>query len=151
MGEPEPKRQRLLFYQQLVPKYLSRPWRRSDGFSLKSLREAELRLGIKLPQSLRDLYQSMGRVDALCKAHNVIRQPDQLVLEEGYLIFMDENQDVVTWGLPEGSVDVDPIVWQRNNTPPTEWFSEKKPLTRLLAEMFEWYCEIGVLEARRSP
>ena len=34
-----------------------------------------------------------------------------------HLIFREENQRVVSWGIPRDALrDEDPVVWQRNNT-----------------------------------
>jgi hypothetical protein len=36
-----------------------------------------------------------------------------------YLVFMEENQEVVSWGIPVTSLhETDSVVWQRNNLPP---------------------------------
>ena len=64
---------------------------------------------------------------------------------------MDENQDVVSWGVRRDEMDrPNPPTWQRNNTPPTEWFAEEKSFTELLESMFDWYAEMGLLTANEA-
>ncbi|MBN2293656.1 MAG: hypothetical protein JXM70_14600 [Pirellulales bacterium] len=43
-------------------------------------------------------------------------------------------------GVPlSGIAEADPIVWQRNNTPSVEWYSEEKSFSFFMASMFDWY------------
>jgi hypothetical protein len=63
---------------------------------------------------------------------------------------MEENQSVVSWGIPLVNLHApNPIIWQRNNTPPIEWFSEEKDVLGLLVSMWDWYLEMGLLQ--RTP
>lgn len=55
------------------------------------------------------------------------------------------NQGVVSWGIRLEDIAQDnPIVWQRNNTPPVEWYAEDETWPELLTRMFEWYYEEGL-------
>jgi len=127
-----------------VERYLKRPWTEADGLSEKDLKKAEVRLGIKLPAALREFYLSVGAVRDLRSIHNIIFPPRDLVFEEGYLMFMDENQSVVSWGIKKKDLKkADPETWQRNNSS-EEWYSEEKSFTELLTSMFDWYKGLGV-------
>lgn len=127
-----------------VHNYLGRPWVAGDGLPEKDVKKAESRLGIKLPTAVRTFYLSVGRVADLCSIHNYILPPKDLEFEDGYLIFMDENQSVVSWGIKKKDLKkADPEVWQRNNSS-DEWYSEKKTFTELLTSMFDWYKQLGV-------
>src|SRR5688572_31484741 len=117
---------------EFVSRYLGRPWTAADGLLEKEIKKVETRLGIKLPSALRDFYLSVGAVSDLCSIHNVIFHPKDLVFEDGYLMFMDENQSVVSWGIKKKDLKkADPETWQRNNST-EEWYSEKKSFTELL-------------------
>jgi hypothetical protein len=84
-------------------------------------------------------------VPELCGIHNEIPPPSALTCEEGYLIFMNENQSVVAWGIRVSDLDEDdPPTWQRNNTEPAGWFTEDKTFSQLLASMFDWYRDQGM-------
>lgn len=81
----------------------------------------------------------MGKVADLCSIHNNVFHPKDLVFEDGYLMFMDENQSVVSWGIKKKDLKkADPEVWQRNNSSDA-WYSEKKSFIELLTSMFDWY------------
>ncbi|AKU99187.1 hypothetical protein AKJ09_05851 [Labilithrix luteola] len=134
-------------FREMTTRYLRRSWRAEDGLPPAEVASAERRLGRPIPVAVRAFYLNLGGVDVLCRIHNEIRRPDKLDFEDGYLIFMDENQDVVTWGLRCDDLgQADPTAWQRNNTPPTEWFSEEKSFSDLLQSMFDWYEESGILD-----
>jgi len=127
-----------------VVRYLGRAWSASDGLPEKEVKKAEARLGVPLPKSLRSFYLSVGAVADLCSIHNVIFRPKDLEIEDDYLLFMDENQSVVTWGIKRVDLKkTDPEVWQRNNSS-EPWYAETKGVIELLASMFDWYKELGV-------
>ncbi len=127
-----------------VEYYLGRRWTAADGLPEKDVKEAESRLGVALPLALRTFYLSVGAVSGLCSIHNKIFSPKDLAFEEGYLLFMDENQSVVSWGIKQGDLErSDPGVWQRNNSS-EDWYSEEKSFLDLLTSMFDWYKQIGV-------
>ena len=115
--------------------YLAGDFAAEDGLPLAAVNEAQRRLGMRIPASLAYYYQRAGRCAALNTLHHRLYAPSELRTDGGFLVFMDENQSVVSW----------PIVWQQNNTPPQEWYSEDKPFTRFLASMFDWYVETGIL------
>lgn len=127
-----------------VEGYLGRPWEPSDGLPETDVRNAESRLGITLPAALRTFYLCTGAVSELCTIHNTILPPEELAFEEGYLMVMDENQSVVSWGIKQQDLETpDPEVWQRNNSY-DEWYSEEKSFLELLTSMFDWYKQLGV-------
>lgn len=133
-------------YADFAQRYLRRPIRAADGVQAGVVKRAEDRVGRKLPLAVRKYYECLGSVGELNRAHNVVFAPDQLAIEGGYLMFMDENQCVVSWGIRLEDLEADdPEVWQRNNTPPEAWYSEEKSFTELMTSMFDWYVEVGVL------
>jgi hypothetical protein len=133
---------------EFVDRYLGRAWTDADGLAEKEIKKAEACLGVKLPSSLRDFYLTVGGVADLCSIHNVIFSPKDLVFEDGYLLFMDENQSVVTWGIKRKDLGkADPDTWQHNNSSEV-WYPEKKTVLGLLISMFDWYKELGVWKPR---
>ena len=131
---------------EIAPRYLGRGFTDEDGLPAAAVDEAQRRLGVRIPASLAYYYERAGRCAALNALHHQLYAPSELVVESGYLLFMDENQSVVSWGFRTADChEDDPIVWQRNNTPPHAWFSEEKPFTRFLASMFDWYVDMGML------
>jgi hypothetical protein len=119
------------------PRFLGRELRARDGVPERSLAAAERRLGLRLPRSLRLYYRLAGRCDELNHAHNHVVPPRELEVLERHLVFMDENQNVVSWGIRLADLHrADPTVRQRNNTPPEAWYSERMSVTEFLDETF---------------
>lgn len=131
-------------FKDFVQRYLGRPWKAADGLPKTDVEQAQARLVIKLPAGLRSFYLTLGALPELCSIHNVILPPKDLRFQEDYLVFMDENQEVVSWGMRREDLPAaNPIIWQRNNTS-EEWYSEEKPLAELLASMFDFYQTLDV-------
>lgn len=136
-------------YQRLSRKYLGRLLTGFDGVSAIAVQRAERRLGVALPLSLREYYLAVGRVRRLNHIHNKLRPAMRLRIEDGHLVFMDENQFVVSWGIRVRDLRLkNPVVWQRNNTPPIQWYSEEKTVPELLESMFDWYSGSGIWPER---
>ena len=132
---------------EFVDRYLGRAWTEADGLAEKEIKKAEGRLGVKLPSSLRDFYLTVAD---LCSIHNVIFSPKDLDFEDGYLLFMDENQSVVTWGIKKKDLGkADSEAWQHNNSSEV-WYPEKKTVLGLLISMFDWYKELGDWKPRNQ-
>jgi len=68
------------------------------GYPLRAIEAAEVRLGVNLPAPLREYYLSVGR-HKINSAHNRLLPPDALEVSQGRLVFMEENQCVVFWGV----------------------------------------------------
>jgi len=123
----------------LCRKVLGRDLKESEGVSDEELALAAKTVGCALPSSLRAYYRCAGEADVLNTFHNEILPAQDWYLNEGHLVFMEENQGVVSWGLKVGAVD-DPLVWQRNNTSGA-WYSEEKSLLVFLEDLFGWYAQ----------
>ncbi|MBL4844796.1 MAG: hypothetical protein JKY65_04650 [Planctomycetes bacterium] len=123
----------------LCRKALGRDLRESEGVSKEEVDQAAAGLGCALESSLRAYYRCAGRADTLNSFHNEILVPQDWYLSEGHLVFMEENQGVVSWGL-KVDADEEATVWQRNNTSGA-WHSEEKPLLVFLEDLFAWYAE----------
>lgn len=126
-------------FARLVPRYLDRPWTDADGIPADGLDAVLRRHAFPVPQVLREFYLALGRCDALMEAHNFFWDPEELEIEGGYLIFLDEEHEVVNWGFPvENLAQVDPIVWQRVNIDPKSWHSEEAHFSLFVDDMYEW-------------
>lgn len=121
---------------ELAEAHLQEPLGAADGWPEAALAEAEARLGRGLPAALRAYYATMGRSPAV--AYNELVPPGELEPADGYLVFMHENQGVVSWGIRIEDLDADdPEVFQRNNTPPAAWYSEEKTFLAFIESMLE--------------
>jgi hypothetical protein len=126
-------------YIDLVRRRLGRLPKRLDGVTQAALGKCERRLGVRLPEAVREYYRVAGRLAQLNKAHNLLYTPDELRMEDGHLWFMEENQAVVRWGLPLKRLsEDDPVVYQRANADGARWYSERMRFSVFLVRMFDW-------------
>jgi hypothetical protein len=117
---------------------LVRPLTLEDGQSETSISDAEARLGLRLPAVLREYYLLAGRFDRFNRAHNQLRRPEEWCVDGSKLVFLEENQCVVFWGVDAGtSPDDDPPVYQGPNVRgrPTEWYLEHERCSEFLLVM----------------
>jgi cell wall assembly regulator SMI1 len=73
---------------------LFRPWQPGDGYDEATIQEAEARLGIRLPTTLRNFYQAWGKREDMTAIQNPLLPPDHLLLRGDVLEFWMENQAV---------------------------------------------------------
>ena len=107
---------------------------------LKTIREAEQRLGIKVPQSLRDYYLEQ-RFNKSC---NRLLTPKDWEVDQTRLMFMEENQRVLWWGVSVRNPDnQDPPVSQGLNDDPIPWYREHAKCSVFLAMMLHYQAVNG--------
>ena len=125
-------------YSRALEHVLGRTVKRKDGASDARIRRAETRLGLALPAALRDYYLVAGLASEN-REHNRLFMPEELLAESGHLVFMEENQAVVHWGIPlVAPSKADPTVWQRVNGDRPQWFSEELPFSEFILKNLAW-------------
>src|SRR5947209_2066360 len=113
-------------YTKLIRRHLGRDPKRSDGLAEAALRKCERKLGVQLPESMRQYYLLAGRLDQLNRSHNLLFCLDELRVDDGHLWFMEENQGVVHWAIPTKQLPKpDPMVYQRVNEDGAKWYSQR--------------------------
>jgi hypothetical protein len=115
----------------------------SHGYSLAAVEQAETRLGVKLPGPLRDYYLSVGR-HKLNQVHNRLLPPARMYIAQRRLVFMEENQWVVYWGVRSRSRAADPVVFQTTDPSDDSWAAES-PCSQFLSAMLCWQAVCGGL------
>jgi hypothetical protein len=84
------------------------------GFADAELALWEQILGVPLPQVLRAYYAQLGRHQAVNTSHNrLLIGPNEIVVsDENTLVFFEENQAVVRWGIRRSDLHLDdpPVV-----------------------------------------
>lgn len=119
-------------FKSLVPTYLGEPWNEADGVRPDELDEL---LAVPVPLALREFYLAVGASE-LMEAGYFVWDPEELELDEGYLLFMEDEGETFTWGFAPGAADlVDPIVWRRKTG--GEWVSEEGTFSEFMTDMFE--------------
>lgn len=77
------------------------PENEDHGFAESEIEALEKKLNIALPAKLREYYLTLGRHEAINYSHNRLLQPGEEIgfSPDKYLIFYEENQAVVNWGI----------------------------------------------------
>jgi hypothetical protein len=131
-------RKRIRAYRAALEHILGRELARRDGVPEARLAKAERRLGRPLPSALRD-YLALAGLAPETREHNRLYLPEELQVEDGFLVFQEENQAVVHWGVPLRSAKrADPEVWQRANEDRAEWYSEEMTLSDFVVKNLAW-------------
>jgi len=126
-------------FRALVPKYLDRKWTDEDGISYEELEELLGTHRFQVPQVLVEFYHAVGGCEDLMEAHDFFWDPDELEIEDGFLLFLDEMDEEANWGIRAEHLAVpDPIVWVRTNRPAPRWQSEEATFSEFVFDMFDW-------------
>ncbi|WP_157876607.1 hypothetical protein [Streptomyces graminilatus] len=112
-------------------------WTPSDGCTDAEVAAAGDRLGICLPDALRDYYVAAGRHPELMgmsgHEHTFrVSAPEHLSVEDGYMAFCGENRWSAQWSVcPDDVGWPDPRVHGRSE-PSGKWYSESRRLSSFL-------------------
>ena len=85
----------------------------SFGYEEVELTEVEKRLELNLPEKLRAYYLTLGKNTSINNTHNNLFKPTEIGFSNDmYLMFYEENQSVVSWGIKHTDLELDnPPVW----------------------------------------
>jgi hypothetical protein len=112
-------------YSAALESLIGRPLISRVGLPLAQLIACERRLKLRLPAALKSYYQLAGKLP-INTEHNRLYPPRSLGIKNGKVVFMEENQAVVFWGIDvrelKGS---DPTVYQANNEREIAWYPEE--------------------------
>jgi hypothetical protein len=87
-----------------------------DGLRQRQLSAAERRLGFALPMLLRQFFLRVGKRRDLTRKYHRLLSPGELRVPAETLLFFEQSQQVVYWGIKVADVGVaDPPVWQANS------------------------------------
>jgi hypothetical protein len=109
-----------------------------DALESALLGESEKRLKVKLPGALKICHELAGCLE-INTEHNRLYGPKKLTKQNGKLVFMEENQVVVFWGMDIRSLSMlDPEVFQGNNETPIQWSPEGLVFSDFIIRMWRW-------------
>lgn len=98
----------------------------------------EARTGETLPGPLREYLLAVGNMP-FNRAYNKLYTLDELRIEDGKLIFMVENQNVVHWATDTADTSEDPLVFQQAIDEDDElWYPEEEQCATFLELMIYW-------------
>lgn len=108
------------------------------------LAEAGKRLGVRVPAALRDYYLVAGRERRFNTCHNRLWPPSEWTLDRHRLLFMEENQCVVWWGVSTRNPDSeDPPVSQGIEDERIIWYPEHRKCSVFLGVMLHYQAVNG--------
>ncbi|MBA2682168.1 MAG: hypothetical protein H0U76_27720 [Ktedonobacteraceae bacterium] len=117
-----------------------RPSGVEDGLPIMDCTQAESRLGIVLPQPLKEWYTTAGRRTDIHCVQNRLLSPSQLEIHDNHVIFYLENQSVVAWGIalndlgsPDPPVSVD--LGYASHGRAHQWVEENRTVSEFLFQM----------------
>jgi hypothetical protein len=134
-------------YYRTIYRTFGYPLTERTAMSAKTLAAAEKRLDVQIPASLRDYYLVSGRERRFSVCHNRLLAPQEWILDRQRLVFMEENQCVVFWGVSTRSTRSadpdDPPVSQGVNDEPITWHPEHRKCSVFLAVMLHYQAVSG--------
>jgi hypothetical protein len=120
---------------------LGRPLSPSDGILDASIAAGARRVGGPVPKALTDYLGVAGNSDDV-SCHE-LREPDDWEVEDGYLVFMADEDSRFVWGISERAGDEDPPVFQSTTTCPLFWERVHPRCSEFLLVMLHWDAAYG--------
>jgi len=105
--------------------------------------EVEQALAISIPDALQSYFLVAGRETRLNQAHNHLLAPAAWFIDSRHLVFLEENQAVVFWGVPIEPNEEDPSVAQAVNGVRIDWNLEHHSCCEFLSVMLHWQAVMG--------
>jgi hypothetical protein len=131
-------------YYRAMYRTFGHPLTERTALSSKVLAAAQKRLGVRIPAALRDYYLLAGRERRFNACHDRLLAPAEWSVDKKRLIFMEENQKVVWWGVSTRNPDSDdPPVSQGVNDEPITWHPEHRKCSVFLAVMLHYQAVSG--------
>ncbi|MDR3047462.1 MAG: hypothetical protein LBU51_07625 [Bacteroidales bacterium] len=128
-------------------KLLERPLTQEDGINNEEIEAAEELLNLKIPEPLKDLYLNIGNLSCFMTAFERFLKPEELYLEKGKLIFIEENQEVCRWGIDPDEENPEVFMYiQLENDTEEEYHSENIKLSDFLNVMIYYQFTAGGYE-----
>ena len=107
----------------------------ADGLGEESVEKRLAQRGLRIPAALFDYYVVAGH-HWINKKQNRLRPIEELDWYRDWLIFMDDDQGLVSWGIQRQDLSSsDPVVWQGILGEEIDWFQENLILSEFLIEM----------------
>lgn len=136
-------------FRALVPAYLDAKWTPAEGLTVEELRQLiidselpdDLKARPRLPQVLEEFYLALGRCEEIMEAYHFFFDPDELVVEDGHLLFLEDEEERWAWGVDVDTLDVpDPLIVRRSNNSGM-WNDEGATVSEFIFDLLEFSFE----------
>ena len=108
----------------------------TDGLGDEAVQQRLDQRNLRIPAALSDYYSLLGynRITAQQKR---LRTIEELDWHENWLVFMDDDLGIVSWGIHKCDLDsLDPVVWQGVHGEEMDWAPETSTVSQFLVEMW---------------
>jgi hypothetical protein len=127
------------------------PLTKKTGVAPRVIEATEKRLGVRLPTALRDYYLVAGAERRFNTCFQRLLAPANLWLDHRRLVFMEENQSVVFWGVAASRTkQTDPTVFQGINDEPISWYVENRKCSVFLSVILHYQAVSGLPHCARA-
>ncbi|MBN1255202.1 MAG: hypothetical protein JXA50_08020 [Deltaproteobacteria bacterium] len=107
----------------------------ANGLGEEAVQARLAQRGLQIPRALFDYYSVAG-YHWVNKKQNRLRSIEELDWYMDWLVFMDDDQGLVSWGIQRQDLSSsDPLVWQGILGEEIDWFQEDLTLSEFLIEM----------------
>jgi hypothetical protein len=131
-------------YYRAIYRTFGYPLTERTALAAEVLAAASQRLGVQVPAALRDYYLVAGRERRFSANLHRVLPPSEWALDKQRLIFMEENQAALWWGVSTRNPDSDdPPVSQGVNDEPITWAPEHRRCSVFLAVMLHYNAVSG--------
>lgn len=136
-----------MHYLQIIHKLYNLTEDANHGYPEAAIAALEDRLQVKLPASLRQYYLSLGKNKVVNDSFNRLTSLGEIGFsEDEHLVFYEENQAVVLWGIARAELQQDnPAVYGTYDSAREEWFVDAATTENFLLSMAWWNGALGGL------
>jgi hypothetical protein len=108
-----------------------------DGLGDEAVEARLAQRRLQIPLALFDYYSLVG-FHWINRTRNRLRTIEELDWYEDWLVFMDDDRGIVSWGIHKQDLgNPDPVVWQGVLGEETDWLQDTSTLSRFLVEMWK--------------
>ncbi|MEV4882047.1 SMI1/KNR4 family protein [Chitinophaga ginsengisegetis] len=136
-----------MHYLQIIHKLYNLPEDANHGYTAAEIAALEARLQLQLPAALRQYYLAIGKNKMVNDSFNRLTSLGEIGFsEDDHLIFYEENQAVVLWGIAKADLTLpDPPVYGTYDSARVEWFTDADTTEHFLLSMAWWNGALGGL------
>ncbi|RUS95920.1 hypothetical protein DSM106972_089330 [Dulcicalothrix desertica PCC 7102] len=126
------------YYASQFKEIFGSPLQTSDGLGDELVQVKLQQLGLNIPKALVQYYAVAG-LHWINKEHNRLRDLEELEWFDDKLVFIDENQWVVYWGISKTDLHApNPTVWCGTNGNVIQWYDDGCKCAQFIMAMWEW-------------
>ncbi len=125
---------------QTAEQILGRALKESEGIPIEEIEAISQKLKLTIPPALQEYYNCVGNISLFMDDYQHVAQINELFVNDGKLVFMEENQGVVYWSVDlEDKETVYQTVEQKFDKA-VEWYAEEFKLEAFLILNLYYQC-----------